>query len=389
MDNIPDMIYFKDRDSRFVMVNKAAAAWHGGRAPEEIVGTSDFDAYSHDDAQRMRDEELQIMETGTPVYGKEEAERWKDGSEAWVSTTKVPLRDENGDVIGIFGLSRDITDHKKAELRAARLAAETRQILEEMEHDLLMASQLQKSFFPTAYPVFPVDGHSVESKVQFSHLYHARSGVIGGDLCSIRKLSDTKAGIFLCDVMGNGVRAALGTCMVRAIVEEYSQQEKDPGRFMQRMNRALWPLFRIDGQFLRATACYMVLDVSTGSLRMAIAGHPSPILLDAGSECATELMEADVCDSPELAVHEDAVYETVVRHVGAGSTVLAYTEGISRAVDSNHVEYGVQRLKAAALAHVGLPLSGFLPAIYDEVCAFSTQNVVGDDACLVGFQLAM
>jgi sigma-B regulation protein RsbU (phosphoserine phosphatase) len=386
MDNMSDMIYFKDRDSRFIMVNKASAEWQGGCSPDEMIGKSDYDFYSQKDANRMREDELRIMNTGEPLYGLEEGETWKDGSHAWVSTTKMPLRDESGEIIGIFGISRDITEHKESEIREAKLAEENRRFREEMEDDLLMASQLQKTFFPTSYPVFPSEKCPDQSLVQFAHLQHS-GGMMGGDLCSIRKLSDTEAGIFLCDVMGHGIRAALGASIVRAVVEEISHQKKDPGLFLNHMNQILMPLFRQEDLFLFATACYMVLDVSTGRVRVANAGHPRPILLDAERRCAEGFMEAGTFSGPALAVNKDASYATFERTIQAGDAVFMYTDGIDEVVNANQEEYGEALLLESAQRFMDLPLSGLFSSMYDEACNFGPVSSLEDDVCLVGFRL--
>lgn len=383
MDHVPDMIYFKDRHSRFIMVNRAAAAWQEQPSPEAMIGLSDADVYSDDDAQRMRKDELQVMACGEPLYGIEESETWKDGSKAWVSTTKVPLRNEAGDVIGVFGISRDITVHKEAELRAARLAEENKRFRDEIEHDLLMASQLQKTFFPTFYPEF--DRGTGSLPVQFCHLHEA-GGVIGGDLCSIRKLSDTEVGIFLCDVMGHGVRAALGTSIVRAVVEEISHQIKDPGSFMLHMNRVLYPLFRQDDLFLFATACYMVLDVESGRLKMANAGHPMPVYLDARKGTAELLQVCGEQGCPALAVAEEAHYATTEFQLEPGDGVFMYTDGITETMDEAGAEYGEAGLLQAAGGEMNLPLSDLFQRLYTDACGFSSNGTIDDDVCLVGFR---
>ncbi|WP_168433611.1 SpoIIE family protein phosphatase [Pontiella sulfatireligans] len=386
MDNMSDMIYFKDRGSKFIMVNKAAAEWQGAFTPEEMVGKSDFDSYSEEDARRMRDEELHIMQTGEPLFGVEESETWKNGSQAWVSTTKMPLRNEVGDIIGIFGISRDITEHKNAEIRAAKYAEENRRFREELEDDLLMASQLQKTFFPASYPSFPSASDGKGDLVQFCHLHHA-GGLIGGDLCSIRKLSDTEAGIFLCDVMGHGVRAALGTSIVRAMVEEISHQKKDPGQFLEHMNQTLMPLFRQDDLFLFATACYMVLDVSTGVLKVAAAGHPLPILLNASVHSVSGLVEDSCFSGPALAVTEEARYKTIECRLRPEDGVFMYTDGITEVVNRNEEEYGENRLVASARGKINLPMSGLFDALYEDACSFAAGAALEDDVCLVGFRL--
>jgi diguanylate cyclase (GGDEF)-like protein/PAS domain S-box-containing protein len=121
MDNTTDRIYFKDKLSRFLLVNRAQAKMFGLNDPAEAVGKSDFDFFTENHAQSAYTDEQKIISTGEPLVGLEEKETWPDGHETWVSTTKVPMRDRQGRIIGTFGISRDITEHKKGE--AARIAA--------------------------------------------------------------------------------------------------------------------------------------------------------------------------------------------------------------------------------------------------------------------------
>lgn len=115
MDNIPDNIYFKDRESRFLMINRALADRFGLKDPAEAAGRTDSDFFRSEHAIEAREDELEIMRTGIPIVGKEEHEVQTDGSEHWVSTTKLPLRDKNGIIVGTFGISRDATRRKLAE----------------------------------------------------------------------------------------------------------------------------------------------------------------------------------------------------------------------------------------------------------------------------------
>lgn len=112
---MPDHIYFKDRQSRFVRINDAMARRFGVRDPSELVGKTDFDVFSEEHARQAYDDEQRIMDTGQPLVGVEEKETWADGRITWVSTTKVPLRDKDGNIVGMVGVSRDITGHKCAE----------------------------------------------------------------------------------------------------------------------------------------------------------------------------------------------------------------------------------------------------------------------------------
>ena len=117
MDNLPDVIYFKDRESHFTRINKAHAKQFGLSDPAQAVGKTDFDFFTAEHAQQAYDDEREIIRTGQPIVGQEEKETWADGHVTWVSTTKMPLRDANGNVTGTFGVSRDITERKRAEER--------------------------------------------------------------------------------------------------------------------------------------------------------------------------------------------------------------------------------------------------------------------------------
>ena len=115
MDNIPDHIYFKDRESRFTRINKAQAARFGFSDPAQALGKTDFDFFLPGHAQLAYEDEQEIIRTGKPMVGKEEREDWPDGHVTWVSTTKMPLRDAQGNITGTFGVSRDITERKRME----------------------------------------------------------------------------------------------------------------------------------------------------------------------------------------------------------------------------------------------------------------------------------
>jgi diguanylate cyclase (GGDEF)-like protein/PAS domain S-box-containing protein len=115
LDAFQDLVYFKDTDSRFFRVSRALAARFGLSDPSQAVGKSDFDFFPREFAQRAFDCEQEILATGKPVVDLEEHAVWPDKSETWILTTKMPYHDPRGRIIGTFGLSRDITDHKKAE----------------------------------------------------------------------------------------------------------------------------------------------------------------------------------------------------------------------------------------------------------------------------------
>jgi PAS domain S-box-containing protein len=126
MENSPDYIYFKDDQSRFFRVSGVLADHFGLETPSEANGKSDFDFFDAERAQEAFDDEREVMRARRPIVNKEEMQTWPDGRVTWVSTSKVPLSDQEGEIIGTFGISRDITERKRFEeqLRAAKEAAE-------------------------------------------------------------------------------------------------------------------------------------------------------------------------------------------------------------------------------------------------------------------------
>jgi len=115
MEKLPESIYFKDKQSRFIRLNKALADLVGLKDPNDAIGKTDFDFFTKEHAQQAYDDEQKIIATGKPMVDIEEKETFKDKEDRWVSTTKMPLYNEKGELIGTFGISKDITEKKKAE----------------------------------------------------------------------------------------------------------------------------------------------------------------------------------------------------------------------------------------------------------------------------------
>lgn len=115
IEQSPDLIYFKDRESRFIKINKSLAAMYGLENPDQAAGKSDFDFLTDDEARVSREEEKQVMETEKPLVSEIQRKSFKDGSAVWMLRTKFPLRDNQGQIIGTIGVSRDITKSKQVE----------------------------------------------------------------------------------------------------------------------------------------------------------------------------------------------------------------------------------------------------------------------------------
>jgi PAS domain S-box-containing protein len=127
MDSSPDKIYFKDLQSRFLRASKALVESVHAAKPEDLIGKTDSDYFTAEHAGPAYADEQEIIRTGQPLIGRIEKETWNDGRETWALTSKMPLRDKAGNVIGTVGISKDITDLKEAESKLEQLH---RQLLE-------------------------------------------------------------------------------------------------------------------------------------------------------------------------------------------------------------------------------------------------------------------
>ena len=139
IDNMPDFIYLKDTDSKFIVANQKIIDVHGLKTRDQLIGKSDHDFYPRELADKYRNNEQAIIRTGKPLINHEEKSLDEKGNEIYLSTTKIPLHDADGKIIGIVGMGRDISDKRKAKEKLLDHADELQQInalLEEKQEEI-------------------------------------------------------------------------------------------------------------------------------------------------------------------------------------------------------------------------------------------------------------
>jgi serine phosphatase RsbU (regulator of sigma subunit) len=199
-------------------------------------------------------------------------------------------------------------------------------------------------------------------------------------------VSETQAGIFICDVMGHGVRAALVTAIQRALVEELSDVADDPGEFLTRINQALLSILRRTRTPMFASAFYLFVDARTGEMRFANAGHPKPLHIRRAMG-RVEPLAAGARAGSALGVFENARYETLSTHAEPHDLVLLFTDGLYEVEGANGEYFDQSRLVAEVRRLVSIPAEQLFEKLLDAVRHFSVSSGFVDDVCLVSVEL--
>ena len=141
IDHLPDIIYVKDTEGHFLLKNRADAINMGAESPADVVGKTDFDYYPHELAEQFHADDQQVIKSGQPLINREERNIDAKGHTRWMLTTKVPLRDPQGAVIGLVGIGHDITERKRTEETIRKLNEELEHRVEERTAQVSQAKE--------------------------------------------------------------------------------------------------------------------------------------------------------------------------------------------------------------------------------------------------------
>jgi sigma-B regulation protein RsbU (phosphoserine phosphatase) len=278
-------------------------------------------------------------------------------------------------------------ERKRMSEQLHRYAAELREKNAQLESDFNMAREIQQIFLPNQYPTFPHSVAPEDSALKFSHRY-IPAAAVGGDFFDIFAITDSTAGVFICDVMGHGMRAALITAIMRGLIEELMPVAADAGRFLTEINRSLRAILRRTREPFLATAFYAIADSDTGELRFANAGHPSPFRLQPGTNEVRALKNYDPRHGPALGLFEKTDYPTCRCPFVPGDRVFLFTDGIYEVTNDAGEEYGQERLLQAVRKRIRLPAEELFGELLVEAQEFSGRSDFEDDVCLVGVEAA-
>ena len=249
------------------------------------------------------------------------------------------------------------------------------------EEDLALARELQMALLPRTSSYDPA-GSGAKNQPQFFYHYEP-ANTVGGDFYIVQHLTPDLWGIFLCDVMGHGVRSALVTTMVRALFEGLRAIATDPGELLAGINKDLVRIFKQADDSLFVTAFYMVVSTE-GEVRYAKAGHHDPVLVDRGRRKVSAMTSPHEQGGPPLGIFSDAEYTTTSLKVDEGSMMILFTDGLFEIEDLNRNPIGYDNLLTLLEKHCHKSPDKLSRALLDDISLQSGRSSFDDDICIIG-----
>ncbi len=265
------------------------------------------------------------------------------------------------------------------------LAKQLQAINNEMAEDLALAREIQEALVPhdQAQPGQNILG---ANKIALEHIYRPCKS-LGGDFFDVFKVSDTEIGIFLGDVMGHGIRAALVAAVTRGILEVQRHNSNDPSRILAGLNDGLVQIFNPPNRLVFVSAICLVLNVETGHTRFSNSGHPHPIFIRQQNNTTTVAKPGSGSRGPALGVFASKEYSTTETTLNEGDRVILFTDGLTEAQDPQGREYGESRLLELIKERPGAqPLKQLVADLVHGAEKFSYNGEINDDLCVVGLE---
>ena len=365
------------KDFKLTYSNPAMQRLLGAESAEDLKGANLADFC----VDKKCDEALEKLQDSSSWNGELEIAGLND-ERSYVHVNIVKNINTENILTGYIFSFMDVSRERQAKLKLEAYAAELSHKNEEMKKDLEMARDIQRALLPRKYPKYSAK-EGGPPLLDFSHIY-IPSGTIGGDFFDVIDLSDSHVGLFMADVSGHGMRAALITATLRGIVEEMALDSDSPSEFMRKINYAYTSIFEITDDFSFVTAIYAVLDVHTGNVKLSFAGHPGPIVIRSTGK-ARQIDFQTEGNSPAIGLlgSRDVDFQDYELRLDSGDTIFLYTDGIFEEESQAREEYGQCRL-VERLSNCGAkPLDDILDGIVSDVRRVTDKKEFVDDVCML------
>lgn len=378
IDILPCRIFIKDDEGRLRLTNVAYREAVGIKNATELEGRRLDELLNDPRASKSMADDEDVLEHGRAILNREEYDASPLGDKRWMLLSKVPLRDADGQIQGIVGMAADITMQKEAEARALQAQRELEAKNQQMEAELAVARELQTELMSSSMQSVREELGTHAPFVPGIGFHYEPCEYLAGDFFQAIPYSNTSFGLLLCDVMGHGVKAALVTTLIRGLLSDVRSKQLNPAQVLEHLNERLCPLLDRPPLPRFVTALYGRIDLAAGTIDLANAGHPWPLLQRQG------IVTAPITDEqcgPALGFMRGATYTSTIHTLTKQDRLLLFTDGWTEESNAAGEEFGTPRLLEALGRLQKTPVENVLAAVAGEITNFSGKTTRGDDLC--------
>lgn len=385
---LPCRVFVRDLEGRFLLINQEYRKWIQVSRQEKIEGKYLEEVVEDEKIRRIKQEDLSIIKSGKSIKNQIMFDESPLQRGRWVLASKVPLRTSDGGIQGMVGMTLDVTEQKQAEERARVAQSALLQKNEQMEEELNVARQLQERLLSEGFQAdnsFSMSG--THWKIDAHYLYQP-SHHLAGDFFFLLPLGVDQLGVIICDVMGHGVKAALVTTLIRGLLLEIPGSLENPSTVLSFLNRKLFGLAH-NTEFPRfVTAAYGVVDLESGQLSMANAGHHVPLWRhqSESDEMVTETLPLETTGNA-LGLMDSSQYSNTVLTLNSATGLYFYTDGIIEMENREGEAFGLRRLVSGLQNKETMEPGRLTEAVSRSISTFSEGREFEDDLCLVSLAI--
>lgn len=334
---LPVCLFAKDLHGRYLYVNKSFAAKTLLGDKDAIIGKMPSEVLEHDHATIAEEEDQHILKTGEAIIHRENQNCGLLKDKNYEIISKICVRDNAGNKLGIAGITLDITERKLNENKLLKLNEQLDAQNKRYEEELSLGRQLQKTF---------VKVKVVEGEHLLDIGYHYQpSAKLSGDLIIAEQLDEVSWTILICDVMGHGIRSALVTGILRSFYDEHKNLLREPAIFVTRLNRHYNKLLLGLDTTLFTTLTCGTLNLNSGEMRLTCAGHHAPIWFRPSTGEFVPEADKIVTQSPAIGLIDDFDYTSRVHTLEDGDAILFYTDGLAESCSPEGEEFGITAIR--------------------------------------------
>jgi serine phosphatase RsbU (regulator of sigma subunit) len=305
----------------------------------------------------------------------------------------IMLTGQGNEQIAVEAMKRGAYDYlRKDQLTATALQCAVMNVLERrrleksIESDLRMARELQQAFLPQSFPHFAPDQLPDAMGLRFYHRY-TPTFAVGGDFFDVLPINEHSVGVFVSDVAGHGMQAALVTAVLRTLLEELKDNAGNADSFLAEINGSLHRILRQMSAPVYASAFYLKLDMHEKRGCFANAGHPPQLHIRRKHAEIVRLFDISKT-GPRLGLDEKAVFPAHGFPIDAEDVFLLFTDGIIEVPNDAGEPFGIARLESVVRANAELPAAQLIDRIVASAGEHAGAEVFPDDVCLVAVEAA-